>query len=79
MMTLDQRLPHAAPAPATEHSTRSSLWSRLAAWLRTCADWYAAWQAYEDLARLSNAELNRRGLSRATLAREVFKMLKRRS
>jgi hypothetical protein len=44
---------------------------RTAAWLRTCATYYRAAVMYERLAGLSNAELQRRGLSRATLARDV--------
>ena len=42
-------------------------------WLRTCADSYAAARAYEELRHLSNAELNRRGLSRATLAADLLR------
>ena len=40
-------------------------------WLRVCAEYCAAARAYEQLARLSDAELARRGLSRATLARDI--------
>jgi hypothetical protein len=40
-------------------------------WVKTCADYYAAASAYEQLSGLSDAELRRRGLSRATLARDV--------
>jgi hypothetical protein len=36
-----------------------------------CADYYAAAALYERLSGLSDAELHRRGLSRATLARDV--------
>jgi hypothetical protein len=48
-----------------------SLGARLAAWLQTCADGLAAAAAYEDLSRLSDAELKRRGLNRETLARDL--------
>lgn len=41
-------------------------------WIRTAADHYAAAAAYEQLSRLSDAELQRRGLSRACLARDVL-------
>jgi hypothetical protein len=44
---------------------------RIAAWADTCADYYAAAAMYEQLSALSDAELSRRGLSRATLAGEV--------
>jgi hypothetical protein len=41
------------------------------AWLAVCADYYAAAVQYEELRRLSNAELRRRGLDRQTLARDI--------
>jgi hypothetical protein len=44
---------------------------RIATWAGTCADYYAAAAMYEQLSALSDAELMRRGLSRATLARDV--------
>ena len=43
----------------------------LAAYCNTCADCYAAAALYEKLAALSDAELQRRGVSRATLAQYV--------
>jgi hypothetical protein len=45
--------------------------SRLATGLDTWADHWAAAAMYQQLSRLSDAELARRGLSRATLARDV--------
>ena len=45
--------------------------ARIAAWLETCADYYAAAAMYEQLSRLSDAELQRRGLSRDSLARDA--------
>ena len=44
---------------------------RLASWVRTCADHYAAAAAYDDLSRLSDTQLKHRGLSRDILARDV--------
>ena len=44
---------------------------RIAAFASTCADYTAAAGLYEQLRGLSDAELQRRGLSRATLARDV--------
>jgi len=44
---------------------------RLASWVRTCADHYAAAAAYDDLSRLSDTQLEHRGLSRDILARDV--------
>ena len=50
--------------------------SAMGRWVADCikvmADHYAAAVKYEQLSRLSNAELQRRGLSRATLARDVL-------
>ena len=45
--------------------------AKMGAWLATCADYHAAAGMYEELSRLSDAELKRRGLSRDTLARDV--------
>lgn len=49
-----------------------SIGGRIATWVDTCADYYAAAAMYEQLSALSDAELMRRGLSRATLARDVL-------
>jgi hypothetical protein len=43
----------------------------VAAWAKNCADHWAAAALYERLSGLSDAELARRGLSRATLAQDV--------
>jgi hypothetical protein len=48
-----------------------SLGQRITTWVDTCADYYAAAAMYEELSKLSDAELMRRGLSRAALARDV--------
>ena len=48
-----------------------SIARRIATWADTCADYYAAAAMYEQLSALSDAELTRRGLSRATLAHDV--------
>ena len=45
-----------------------ALGSHLATWVGTCADYYQAAALYDELSGLSDAELRRRGLSRATLA-----------
>jgi hypothetical protein len=50
-----------------------SLAARAVAWIDACADFYAAAAAYEQLSRLCDAELHRRGLSRATLAADIAK------
>jgi hypothetical protein len=45
---------------------------RVAAYASACADYWSAATVYEDLRRLSDAELRRRGLARDSLARDVF-------
>ena len=64
----------AAPPTETAASLSSSIKSfaqRVKLWANTCADYYAAAAMYEQLSKLSDAELHRRGLSRDTLARDV--------
>lgn len=50
-------------------------------WLRTfaaaCSDYYRAAAKYEDLSRLSDAELRRRSFSRETLAPEICEGVER--
>lgn len=53
--------------------------SHLAAWVGTCADYSRAAALYEELSRLSDAELARRGLSRATLAWDICRSCDRTS
>jgi hypothetical protein len=61
-----------AGEPAGSFSSRvRSIGLCIAAWADTCADYYAAAAMYEQLSALSDAELVRRGLSRATLAHDV--------
>ena len=45
--------------------------ARVGAHVAVCTDYFAAAVAYEQLSGLSDAELARRGLSRATLAHAV--------
>lgn len=61
---------HEAPRGQLLRWTRGRF-AKIAAWLATCADYHAAAGMYEELSRLSDAELKRRGLSRDTLARDV--------
>jgi hypothetical protein len=66
-----------SPTDTAASSGALSNWLRLAGqrivtWVTTCADYYAAAAMYEQLSRLSNAELHKRGLSRDTVARDVF-------
>jgi hypothetical protein len=63
---------HMSAEPA-HRSWRKSFLVHARDWLRTCADSYAAARSYEELRHLSNAELNSRGLSRATLAADLLR------
>ena len=71
----DQILPAEALATGEPAWTLSNyirrLGRRIVTWVDTCADYYAAAAMYEQLSRLSDAELARRGLSRATLAHDL--------
>jgi hypothetical protein len=60
-----------ATLPASLTTRLGALGKRLTAWIETCASYYASAALYEELARLSDAELNRRGLTRATLAWDI--------
>ena len=53
------------------HDHLSALATRLVTWCETCVDYYQAAVFYQELSALSDAELQRRGLSRATLGRDV--------
>ena len=48
-----------------------AVWRCIADYAAVCARYHAGARLYEELARLSNAELRRRGLSRDTIAREI--------
>jgi truncated hemoglobin YjbI len=62
----------AAERAASLFNSVKSLTKGIARWLQSCADYWAAAALYESLHSLSEAELLRRGLSRDTLARDVF-------
>lgn len=46
----------------------------LSQWLRSMADHYAAAMLYDRLSRLSDAQLDRRGLNRSRLAHDLIRM-----
>jgi hypothetical protein len=71
MMTINQHQTDIAAPDVGAHAGVASFWTGLIAWFRTAADYYDAAATYEELARLSDAELARRGLSRDTLGRDV--------
>ena len=52
-------------------SSIKSLTEKIATWVKSCADYYAAASLYDELRGLSDGELHKRGLSRETLARDV--------
>jgi hypothetical protein len=54
-----------------------SILERISVWVTTGADYSAAAAAYEELSRLCDEELHRRGLSRATLGRDVCRAFDR--
>jgi hypothetical protein len=62
--------PHGGGWPLAKRT--SSIGRRIGDYIRTLADYYAAAATYEQLSRLSDAELQRRGLSRERLARDVL-------
>lgn len=64
--------PSASAPPCVE-----SLRRHIAEFLATCADYNAAAAIHDELSRLSDAELRRRGLSRATLGRDICEALDR--
>jgi hypothetical protein len=63
--------PRGGAATARPAGLVQRLAGRISDWYRACADYYAAAALYEQLSRLSDAELHRRGLDRGALAREV--------
>lgn len=59
-----------AAAPSLSNRFKSiAQW--MSAWMNTCADYSAAAALYEEMSRLSDVELQRRGFSRGTLARDI--------
>ena len=53
-------------------SSIASLANGFVAWVESCADYWAAAALYDSLRRLSDSELQKRGLSRDTLVRDIF-------
>jgi hypothetical protein len=67
--TADAGRPDVPRAPLG--TSLATLVSKIGDWVEVCADYYAAAALYEQLSALSDAELARRGLSRATLAQDA--------
>ena len=57
------------------HDEARRLGARFLAFLSTCANSYAAAAMYQELSRLSGAELERRGIPRGDLHRHIFEAL----
>jgi hypothetical protein len=75
-MTMHEALFPTDTAPSGRAAASLSNWIRLAGlrivtWATISADYCAAATMYEQLSGLSDAELERRGLTRATLAQDV--------
>lgn len=64
----DGEIPVSPPAAGFD---LAALKAHVVAWLQTCADYYRAASLYDELSALSDAELRRRGLNRATLGWDV--------
>jgi hypothetical protein len=75
MMSIEH--PPVLVTPGNMDSALAAFWARVRVWFRACADYYAAAAMYEQLSGLSNAELERRGLSRETLARDIVSACER--
>jgi hypothetical protein len=80
-MAISEDLSSIDPVPtekaASLFGSIKSLAHHVRMWADSCADYYAAATMYEQLSRLSNAELHKRGLSRDTLARDVCQSCER--
>jgi hypothetical protein len=61
----------AAPRGGLRLAALSSMVKSITDYIDMMADFYAAATLYDELSKLSDAELHRRGLSRDSLARDV--------
>ena len=61
-----------AHATTSLSTSIKSLADFFVAWMESCADYWAAAALYDALRKLPDSELQKRGLSRDTLARDVF-------
>ena len=64
--------PIVAEPTASLTSSIRSLANGFVAWMESCADYWAAAALYDSLRGLSDSELQKRGLSRDTLVRDIF-------
>jgi len=63
---------------AVSHDEPRRVGARILTFLTTCVDAYAASTLYQELSRLSDAELERRGIPRGDLHRHIFGAVTRR-
>jgi hypothetical protein len=71
----EQAVTHETIVAATTRSlsrSAKSIAEGFVAWVDSCADYWAAAALYDSLRKLSDSELRKRGLSRDTLARDIF-------
>ena len=61
-----------ADATTSLSTSIKSLAEFFVTWMESCADYWATAALYETLRKLPDSELQKRGLSRDTLARDVF-------
>ena len=66
-------LSHQWSTQSANQRRRKRLLSGIQEWSTSWANAYAAAHIYEELRHLSDAELSRRGLSRATLAQDLWR------
>ena len=79
MTKLGRCVANGTGAPITSDGARRGcrLTAWVARWLRGAAEGYAAAAMYEELSRLSDAELHRRGLTRDDLSRHISERARR--
>jgi hypothetical protein len=76
-MQIDEALRRGRPVAGRLRERMSSMVGRIVSAIDCAAEYYALATAYEQLSRLSDAELRRRGLSRATLAHDISSLRSR--
>src|SRR5262245_54265964 len=74
VMTFHEQAVHETIVAETTSLSSSikSLAEGFVAWIESCADYWAAAALYDALRKLPDSELQKRGLSRETLAQDVF-------
>ena len=69
--TFQRAATNCSALPGRRRARFGTLKTYVAIFVETCAGYYGAAALYEQLSALSDAELQQRGLSRATLAQDV--------